>query len=75
MQKKRNIEIVMNFVSYKDAELTDNLYYANLTAEELLKECFELRKLNYFAGEENSLPRIEKVGHMIKRKNHEKQPA
>ena len=75
MQKKRDIEIVMNFVSYKEAEYNDNLYYSKLTEEELLKECFDLRKLNYFAGEENSLPRIEKVGHMIKRKNHEKQDA
>lgn len=75
MKKKRDIEIVLNFVSYKDAEQNDNLYYSKLSAEELLKECFDLRKLNYFKGKENNLPRIKKVGVIIKRKDYEKQNA
>lgn len=75
MSIKRGIAMVVNFVSYKEAEQKDNLYYAKLTAEELLKECFDLRKLNYFNGKQNNLPRIEKVGSIIKRKDYEKQNA
>ena len=50
MRKKRDIELVMNFVSYKQAEQNDDFYYDNLSAEELLKECFNLSRLNYFNG-------------------------
>jgi hypothetical protein len=75
MRIKRDIALVINFVSYKEAEQKDNSYYAKLSAEELLKECFDLRKLNYFGGKQNNLPRIEKVGSIIKRKDYEKQNA
>lgn len=75
MKRKRNIEIAVNFVSYKEATKNDNLYYAKLSAEELLKECFDLRKLNYFKSKENNLPRIEKVGAIINRRDYEKQNA
>ncbi|MEP7141270.1 MAG: hypothetical protein ABI707_00305 [Ferruginibacter sp.] len=75
MKKKRDIEIVLNFVSYEEAEQNDNLYYSKLSAEELLKECFDLRRLNYFKGKKNNLPVIKKVGAMIKRKDHEKENA
>ncbi|MEP7111549.1 MAG: hypothetical protein ABI760_26375 [Ferruginibacter sp.] len=74
-EKKREIEIVVNFVSYKEAAQNDDLYYAKLSAEDLLKECFDLRKLNYFDGKKNNLPGIAKVGALIKRKDHEKQNA
>jgi len=75
MRIKRDIEIVVNFVSYKEAEQNDNLYYSKLSAEELLRECFDLRRLNYFNGKKNNLPRIEKVGSIINRKDYEKQNA
>ncbi len=75
MRIKRDIQIVANFVSYKEAEQNDNLYYSKLSAEELLKECFDLRKLNYFNGQQNNLPRIEKVASIIKSKDNEKQNA
>jgi hypothetical protein len=75
VRKKRDIEIVLNFVSYKEAEQNDNLYYSKLSSEALLKESFDLRKINYFEGKENNLPRIEKVGAIINRKDHEKQNA
>jgi hypothetical protein len=68
-EEKRDIAIVVNFVSYEEAEQNDNLYYSKLSAEELLKECFDLRRLNYFMGKKNNLPGIEKVGEMIKRKD------
>lgn len=75
MRIKRDIEIVANVVSYKDAESNDDLYYAKLSSEDLLKECFDLRRLNYFGGKKNNLPRIEKVGFIIKRQADEKQNA
>ncbi len=75
MSVKRDIAMVVNFVSYKEAEQNDDLYYAKLSAEELLKECFDLRKLNYFNGKQNNLPSIEKVGSIVKRKDYEKQNA
>jgi hypothetical protein len=75
VKKKRAIKITVNFVSYKEAEQNDNLYYAKMSPEELLKECFDLRKLNYFNNKENNLPRIEKVGVLIKRRDYEKQNA
>ncbi len=75
MKKKREIEIAVNFVSYKEAEQNDNLYYAKLSAEQLLKECFDLRKLNYFEGKENNLPGIQKVGSISNRKDYGKQNA
>ena len=62
--------MVVNFVTYKEAEENDNLYYAGLSAEELLKECFDLRRLNYFNGKLNDLPKIEKVAKIIIRQNH-----
>ena len=52
---KRDIEQVNNFVTYKEAEENDNRYYAILSVEELLKECFDLRGLNYFDGKVNNL--------------------
>ncbi|MEO6537498.1 MAG: hypothetical protein ABIT07_02130 [Ferruginibacter sp.] len=75
MNKKRKIEMVLNLVSYKDAEKNDDSYFAKLSPAELLKECFDLRKLNYFNGKENNLPRIEKVGVILKRNSNEKQNA
>ena len=75
MKKKREIEMVLNFVSYKDADKNDDFYFAKLSPEELLKECFDLRKLNYFNSKENNLPRIEKVGVILKRNRNEKQNA
>ncbi len=75
MQKNRNIKIAVNFVSYAEAEEKENLYYAKMSAEDLLEECFDLRKLNYFNGKENNLPRIEKVGVIVNRKDYEKQNA
>ncbi len=71
----RNINMVINFVSYKEAEQNENLYYSKLSSELLLKECFDLRKLNYFNGQISNLPRIEKVGEIIKRQDYEKQNA
>jgi hypothetical protein len=65
--KKRKIEMVINFVSYKEAEDIDSLYYSKLSAEELLKESFDLRKLNYFKGKKNNLPRIKKVATLTSR--------
>ena len=70
MPIKRDIKMVVNFVSYKQAEENDNQYYAGLSAEELLKECFDLRRLNYFNGKLNDLPKIEKVAKIIIRQNH-----
>ena len=67
--------MVLNFVSYKDADKNDDLYFAKLSPAELLKECFDLRKLNYFNSKENNLPRIEKVGVILKRNRNEKQNA
>lgn len=72
MEKKRKIEMVISFVSYEEAERNDDLYYSKLSAEELLKECFDLRKLNYFGGKENNLPRIKKVAELVKRNWDEK---
>lgn len=46
-----------------------------MSAEDLLKECFDLRRLNYFDGKENNLPRIEMVGRIIKQRDNEKQNA
>ena len=43
MAIKRDIELVIN-VNYTEAEENDNRYYASLSAEELLKVCFELRR-------------------------------
>ncbi len=73
MPINRDIKMVVNFVTYKEAEENDNRYYADLSAEELLKECFDLRRLNYFNGKVNDLPKIEKVAKIIKWQNHEKQ--
>jgi hypothetical protein len=73
--KKRKMQMVVNFVSFEEAEHNDNVYYSKLSAEELLKECFDLRRLNYFNGRKNNLPRIEKVGDIIKRQDYEKQNA
>ncbi len=67
--------MVVNFVSFKEAEQNDDLYYSKLSAEELLKESFDLRKLNYFNGKEYDLPRIEKVGRIVKRSDYEEQNA
>ena len=75
MKKKREMETVLNIVSYKDAEKNDDSYFAKLTPEELLKECFNLRKLNYFNSKKNNLPRIEKVGVIVKRNRNQKQNA
>ncbi|MEO7265956.1 MAG: hypothetical protein ABIW38_13645 [Ferruginibacter sp.] len=72
MSKVRKIELVARKVSFAEAEEADDLYYANLTPEERLKECFDLRRLNYFGGKENNLPGIEKVIFKINRKLHEK---
>lgn len=67
--------MAINFVSFSEAEQNENLYYAKMSPEELLKECFDLRKLNYFQNKKNNLPRIEKVGALINRKEYEKQNA
>lgn len=75
VNKRRHIEVVVNFVSYKEAEHNDNVYYAKLSAEELIKECFDLRRMNYFNGKKNNLPGIAKVGAIISRKDYEKQIA
>ena len=52
---KRDIELVINFVTYREVKENDNRYYASLSVEELLKECFDLRGLNYFDGKVNNL--------------------
>ncbi len=75
MEKKRKIAMVVNFVSLKEAEENDDLYYSKMSEEDLLKECFDLRKLNYFNGKENNLPRIKKIGKVINREDYEKQDA
>jgi hypothetical protein len=61
----RKIQIVASVVSYEEAEHNDNMYFSKLTAEELLNECFELRRLNYFG--KGKLPRIEKVAKVVKK--------
>ena len=66
MTHKRKIAIVAKFVTFKEAEENDNLYFSKLTAEDLLKECFDLRRLNYFDGKMEELPGIEKVGRITK---------
>lgn len=48
------------------------MYYSKLSPEKLLKESFDLRKLNYFK-KKNNLPKIEKAGVIICRKEYEKQ--
>ncbi len=73
MKKKRDIKIAVNFVSYKEAVHNDDIYFAKLSAEELLKECFDLRRLNYFNNKKNNLPRMEKVGLLTNRRHYEKQ--
>ena len=56
----RDIEQVINFVTYTEAQENDNSYYAILSAEELLKECFDLRGLNYFDGKVNNFKELKK---------------
>ncbi len=75
MNQNKKIAIVAKFVSFKEAEENDNLYFSKMSAEDLLKECFDLRRLNYFDGKENNLPRIEMVGRIIKQRDNEKQNA
>ena len=67
MEQKRKIAIAAKFVTFKEAEENDNIYFSKMSAEDLLKECFELRRLNYFGSDAKQLPRIEKVGRLIKR--------
>jgi hypothetical protein len=61
--KKRKIELVARKVTFAEAEEADNKYYQSLTSEELLKECFDLRRLNYFGS--GRIPRIKKVVKVI----------
>ncbi len=68
MNHERKIAIAAKFVTFEEAEENDNLYFSQMTAEDLLKECFDLRRLNYFDGKTERLPRIEKAGRIIKRK-------
>ena len=61
--------VVAKFVTFKEAAENDNLYFAGMSAEDLLRECFELRRLNYFGNVVKDLPRIEIVGRLIKRQH------
>ena len=72
MEQKRKIAIAAKFVTYKEAEENDNIYFSNMSAEDLLKECFDLRRLNYFKADAQKLPAIEKVGRIIKRETNDK---
>jgi len=38
-------------------------------AEDLLRECLELRRLNYFSNVAKQLPQIEKVDRLVKRRH------
>ena len=70
MEHKRKIATTAKFVTFKEAEENDNIYFSKMSAEDLLKECFELRRLNYFGAAKKQLPEIEKVGRLIKRETH-----
>lgn len=59
--------VVAKFVNFKEAAENDNLYFSGMSAEDLLKECFDLRRLNYFSSVTKQLPRIEKVARLVKR--------
>lgn len=45
MQKERKIKKVVRKVTFAEAEIADDEYWANATAEERLKELTELRKM------------------------------
>ena len=72
MEQKRKIKIAAKFVTFKEAEENDNIYFSKLSAEDLLKQCFDLRRLNYFEADAEQLPGIEKVGRIIKRETNGK---
>jgi hypothetical protein len=57
MEKKRKIKPVVRKVTFAEAEIADDQYWANATEEERLQELIELR--NMFFG--NADPRIKKV--------------
>jgi hypothetical protein len=65
IKQNRKIAMVVNFVSHEEAEKKDDSYFSEMSSEDLLKECFDLRKLNFFNGKQNNLPRIKKVGRLI----------
>lgn len=67
MGQKRKMAVVAKFVTFKEAAENDNLYFSSMIAEDLLRECFELRRLNYFGNVAKQLPRIEKVARLVKR--------
>ena len=50
MGQKRKMAVVAKFVTFKEAAENDNLYFSGMSAENLLRECFELRRLNYFGS-------------------------
>ncbi len=69
------MEKVIKFVTYKEAEHNDLIYISRLGAEDRLKECFDLRRLNYFGTAEGNLPRLKKVFRFINRNDYEKENA
>ncbi len=75
IEQKRKIAMVVNFVSHEEAEKMDDAYFSVMSCEDLLKECFDLRKMNYFNGKQNNLPRIKKVGRLIIKSTDETEDA
>ena len=71
MGEKRMMAVVAKFFTFKEAAKNDNLYFSRMSAEDLLRECFELRRLNYFGSVAQQLPRIEKVAKFVKRQHDE----
>ena len=67
MGEKRMMAVVAKFFTFKEAAENDNIYFSSMSAEDLLRECFELRRLNYFGNAKKQLPRIEKVARIVKR--------
>ena len=45
MEKKRKIKIAAKFVTFKEAEENDNIYFSKMSAEDLLKQCFEIHSI------------------------------
>lgn len=47
MKKERKIKMIARKVTFAEAEIADDEYWAKASPEERLKELVELRKLNY----------------------------
>lgn len=69
------MEKVIKFVTFEEAKENDMLFLSKLTPEELLKETFDLRKLNYFGNIKGELPRLKKVLKFLNKDNYEKENA